>query len=209
MTTEMDGRRLRGEKARARVLARSTVIASTDGLEGLTIGRVAVDAGISKSNITVLFGDKEALQLATLERAVEMFDEAVVQPALRKPTPLARLRALTELWFAFVEKRTLPGGCFITAVSSEYRTRPGRIRDRINEHRASGRARMRKLIREAKACGQIRTDADEAQLVFDLFAYQAAANVAALMGDEEQFERARRTTRKRIRSVAVEGKRQS
>ncbi len=65
---ETDGRRARGERARAQVLEHATAIASTDGLEGLTIGRVATDAGVGKGNIQVLFGDKETLQPAQAER---------------------------------------------------------------------------------------------------------------------------------------------
>ena len=78
---ETDGRRQRGERARAQVLEHATAIASTDGLEGLTIGRVATDAGVGKGNIQVLFGDKETLQLATLDAGVVHYRATVVEPA--------------------------------------------------------------------------------------------------------------------------------
>jgi AcrR family transcriptional regulator len=198
-----DGRRIRGDKARAHILAQSRLIASTDGLDGLTLGRVAAEAGISKGNIQVLFGTREALQLATLESAADMYREMVVEPALAQPSPLARLLALVDGWFAFVENRTLPGGCFVNAVSSEFRARLGPIRDRINHYRGQGRARFRNLIREAQAQGELRPDVDESQLVFDLFAHQAAANVAALIGDEEEFALARRMSQDRILEVAT------
>jgi AcrR family transcriptional regulator len=198
MVAEADGRRRRGDKARARILDHATVIASTEGLEGLSIGRVAAEAGVGKGNIQILFGDKEALQLATLERAVALYHTAVVEPAMAAPTPLARLIALVEGWFRFVENRTLPGGCFINAVSSEYRTRPGHIRDRINVSRAATRDRFRILIAEAKEANELRPDVDAEQLIFDLVACQAVANVAALMGDEAEFDMARSTSLARI-----------
>jgi AcrR family transcriptional regulator len=198
-----DGRRLRGDRARVRILAHSTLIASTDGLDGLTIGRVATEAGVSKGNIQVLFGDREALQLATLENAAGLYRTEVVEPALREASPLARLLALVDGWYAFVASRTLPGGCFTNAVSSEFRARPGRIRDRINAQRAQTRARFRQLIRQAKETGELRPDLDEAVLVFELVAGQAAANVAALMGDEEEFTLARTLSRVRIGSGAT------
>ena len=199
----LDGRRIRGDRARAHVLAHSTSIASIDGLDGLTLGRVAADAGVGKGNIQVLFGDREALQLATLEGAVGLYKTAVIDPALRETSPLARLSALVDGWYAFVEARTLPGGCFINAVSSEYRARPGPIRDRINGHRADKRARFRQLIAEAKTAGELRVDVDDAQLTFELLAYQAAANVAALMGEEEEFALARRSSRDRLNAAIV------
>lgn len=197
--TKVNGRRLRGARARAEILVRSARIASIDGLEGLSIGRVAAEAGVGKGNIQVLFGDKESLQLATLEKAVELFYSTVIFPAMTKKTALAKLLALVEGWFDYVEKRALPGGCFVNAVSSEYRAREGRIRDRIVEHRVATRDRYRKLITDAKSAGELRADTDVEQLVFDLVANEAVANVAALMEENEEFERARSTSLGRIR----------
>jgi AcrR family transcriptional regulator len=196
---KINGRRLRGERARAQILTRSAWIASTDGLEGLSIGRVAAEAGVGKGNIQALFGDKETLQFATLEKAVELFHATVIFPAMDKKTPLAKLLALVEGWFEFVQNRTLPGGCFVNAVSNEFRARPGRIRERIMEHRVATRDRYRKLITEAKMAGELRADLDVEQLVFDLVANEAVANVAALLEDTQEFDRARSTSLNRIR----------
>lgn len=196
----MNARRLRGDRSRAKILGHSTRIASEVGLEGLSIGRLAEAAGVGKGNIQVLFNDKETLQLATLEEAVEVYNAAVTNPAMSKNTPLERLLALVKGWFAFVEKRILPGGCFMHAVSSEYRLRPGRVRDRINGHRAAIRDRLRRVIAEAKAAGEMRDDVDAEQLIFDLIASESAANVALLMGDTEEFRRARSTSLERIRA---------
>lgn len=188
---ETDRRRIRGEKARAGVLAHSARIASMEGLEGLTFGRLATEAGVAKGNIQVLFGDKEALQLATLESAVDLYRAAVVAPAMALARPAERLRALVTGWFQFVQGRSLPGGCFLTAASSEYRTRPGAIRDRVNQHRNEARARFETLAREAIAAKELPASTDPARLAFDLLAYQAIANVAAAMGDKAQFAMAR------------------
>ncbi|MGO4683531.1 TetR/AcrR family transcriptional regulator [Hyphomicrobium sp. 2TAF46] len=196
---QTDGRRLRGDRARAQILARAVTISSTEGLEGLSIGRVAAEAGVGKGNIQVLFGDKEALQLATLDSAAELYRTNVIVPAMEQPTPLKRLLALVDGWFCFVEQRTLPGGCFVNAVSNEYRARPGRIRDRINAHRAATRERFRNLIREAVEVGELRPEVDVDQLVFELVACQAAANVAALMNDRDEFIRAWRMSLDRVR----------
>ncbi len=187
----LDGRRLRGERARARVLDEAVKLLSVEGLDGLTFGQVADMAEVGKSNLQVLFGDKENLQLAALAHAIGLYHAQVIVPAMRKRTPLARLRALMSGWFDFVETRQLPGGCVITAVSSEYRARPGPLRDAILQYREAGRARLYGLIREAKAQGQIAAGADEAKLVMELLAYQAFANVAASLDDKAEFDRAK------------------
>jgi AcrR family transcriptional regulator len=193
-----DGRRVRGDRARAQILTHSTAIASIEGLDGLTIGRLAAEASVGKGNIQVLFGDKESLQLATLQSAVDLYRAAVIEPALTQPSPLRQLQALVEGWFGFVEERTLPGGCFINATSNEYRARPGRIRDQVKQHRFEARSRLKGLIVEAKKLGELRSDVDEAQFSFELLAFQAAANVAALMGDEEEFSLAREASQQRL-----------
>ncbi|SOB87126.1 transcriptional regulator, TetR family [Sphingomonas guangdongensis] len=196
-----DGRRVRGDRARAQILTHSTAIASVEGLDGLTIGRLAAEANVGKGNIQVLFGDKESLQLATLRSAVDLYRVAVIDPALTQPSPLLQLQALVEGWFEFVEKRTLPGGCFINAASNEYRARPGRIRDQVKEHRSEARSRFRGLIVKAKKLGELRPNVDETCLAFELLAYQSAANVAALMGDEEEFLLARQASQQRLAAV--------
>lgn len=187
----LDGRRLRGERARARVLDEAVKLLSVEGLGGLTFGQVAEKAETGKSNLQVLFGDKENLQLAALAHAIALYHVQVVEPAMRKRTPLARLRALMNGWFDFVETRQLPGGCVITAVSSEYRARPGPLRDAIQQYRQAVRTRLYGLIRDAKAQDQITAETDEPKLVMDLLAYQAFANVAALMDDKAEFGRAK------------------
>lgn len=200
---ETDGRRLRGERARAQVLEHATAIASTDGLEGLTIGRVATDAGVGKGNIQVLFGDKETLQLATLDAGVVPYLTTVVEPAMALERPLARLRALTEGWFDYVAAGLSPGGCFVCAASYEYRARPGAIQDRVRGHRESVRARFRDVIAAGQAAGELRADLDVDQLIFEIESFRSNANVAFLMGEIAVFERARRSTQARIDAAAV------
>jgi AcrR family transcriptional regulator len=203
--TISDGRRRRGAKARASILARAIDVASTDGLEGLTIGRLASDVGISKGNIAVLFHGKVALQLATLDAATDVFVARVVTPALTGSTPLQRLRALCDGWFDYVQRRTFPGGCMLYATSNEYRARPGAIQDRVKHHREAWHRLLAATIKAAQQAGEIRVDLAASQLVFELTAFQSAANTAALLGDRQTFVRARRSTRERIVAATERG----
>ncbi|WP_020179694.1 TetR/AcrR family transcriptional regulator [Methylopila sp. M107] len=193
-----DRRKARGAKSRALILERAAAIASTDGLDGLTIGRLATEAGVAKSNVQVLFGDKEALQLATIDWVGQIHDATIVGPARAEASPLARARAMVENWFAFVERRQLPGGCFMNAVSSEFRARPGAIRDRVAGRRAEKRRRYVETLRDAQDAGEIGVEIDPDELAFELLAFQALANIAFTIGDDEEFERARALSRKRL-----------
>ena len=193
-----DRRRARGNQSRAVVLEHAVAIASTEGLECLTIGRLAAEAGVAKGNIQVLFGDKEALQLATVDWASALVEAEIVTPALAEPDPLKRLGLLVERWFAFVESRRLPGGCFMNALASEYRCRPGAVRDRVSARRAEKTARYAACVEEARAAGAVPADVDPQQVAFELLAFQAAANVAATIGDDACFARARETSLRRV-----------
>lgn len=195
---ETDGRRRRGLKSRAQVLDQALRVASTRGLAGLTIGSLASDLGISKGNITILFNDKETLQLRTIDAGVDFFVSRVVRPATTAPTPYKQLQKLCGLWFDYVETRALPGGCIMTAISSEYRAQPGVLQDRIVHHRTAWHSLITKTIRAARDSGEIDARVDIDQLAFELISYQAAANTAAFIGDKKLFLRAKRTTFARI-----------
>src|SRR3954470_3204052 len=91
---ERDGRRVRGDKTRRAILARAMQIASTEGLEGLSLGQLAADLGISKSGLFAHFGSKEELQLKTLRAARRIFYDSAVRPALDEPEGIERLTAL-------------------------------------------------------------------------------------------------------------------
>ena len=66
---------MKGERTRQSILEHAVDLASLEGLEGLTIGRLADELGMSKSGLFAHFGSKEELQLATIEAARERFIE--------------------------------------------------------------------------------------------------------------------------------------
>ena len=80
---------LRGDRTKRAILAKAVDIASVEGLEGLSIGRLASELGVSKSGLFAHFGSKLELQLETVQAASELFEEHVWQPGRR---PRARRR---------------------------------------------------------------------------------------------------------------------
>src|SRR5260370_5524153 len=131
LRAKTEGRRRRGLKARATVLNRAIDVASKNGLGGLTIGGLARDLDISKGNITILFGDKESLQLRTLDAAMDIFYSKVVRPAMTERSPLKRLQKLCNLWFDSVEQRLFAGGGMFSAPSNENSARPRLVQNRL------------------------------------------------------------------------------
>src|SRR5436309_15808361 len=90
--------------SRAQTLAAAVQLASVVGLEGLTIGRLADRLGMSKSGLVGRFGSKQQLQLATLEKAADIFRLAVYEPASSSPPGLARLQAICDAWVAYLHR---------------------------------------------------------------------------------------------------------
>ena len=148
-------RRADGERSRRAILEAAAQLATTEGLEGLSIGHLADHIGISKSGLYSHFGSKEELQLATVETAREIFDADVVQPAESLPDPLARLQALCERFISHVERRVFAGGCFFASVGAEFDTHPGPVKERVAELQGEWQARLETLIQEAQAAGDL------------------------------------------------------
>ncbi len=187
-----DGRRARGMRSRAALLERSVQLASRDGLEGLSVGALAADLGVHKSNVFALFGSKEELQLATLAAAREMLIELVVIPALASPEGLLRLLAIGEAWCDYFVSDVFVGGCFLCAASAEMDGRPGPVRDAVEAVMREWLGVLRFNVEAAIAAGELAADVDPDAMAFRLNALGMAANwQRQLLHDPTGIEHAR------------------
>jgi AcrR family transcriptional regulator len=199
-------RRSDGERSHAAILAEAARLASVTGLEGLSIGGLARETGMSKSGLYAHFGSKRGLQLATVEEAAELFKRVVVSPALERPRGVERLRAACELFLDHVEERVFPGGCFFASAAAD--SQPGPARDRLAEFQAEWLGFLTGLAREARRTGELGADLDPDQVAFELNAMLLAANSAfCLHGDESAFARAREGIAGRLRLPSRPGPR--
>lgn len=183
----------KGQASRDTILRTAATLATTRGLDGLSIGDLAAEVGMSKSGLYAHFKSKEELELATIATAAAIFDREVVQPATGAPAGTARLRALVNSFLSYLERRVFPGGCFFAAVAMELDTRPGPTRDRVVEMLNSWRASLRQCLVDAQASREIdpRTDVDQA--VFEVQAMLFAANFLFVMtNDPIRLTQARR-----------------
>ena len=124
-------RKARGDRTRQAILEVAVDVASAEGLEGLTIGRLAAELSMSKSGLFAHFGSKEELQLATVEAARDIFIREVIRPSFEAGKGLARLWKLCDVWLAYVRSEVFRGGCFFAAAAAEFDGRPGLVRDRV------------------------------------------------------------------------------
>src|SRR5215475_4458588 len=124
-------RRSKGQASRDTILLAAARLATTKGLEGLSIADLAAEVGMSKSGLYAHFKSKEELELATIATAAAIFDREVLQPVTRAPAGIARLKSLANAFLSHLERRVFPGGCFFAAVAAELDTHPGPAHDRV------------------------------------------------------------------------------
>jgi AcrR family transcriptional regulator len=187
-----DGRRAGGMRNRGAILEHSVQLASRDGLEGLSVGALAADVGVHKSNVFALFGSKEELQLATLAAAREMLIELVVVPTLNAPEGLPRLLAIGEAWCDYFLSDAFVGGCFLCAASTEMDGRPGPLRDAVAAVMREWLTVLSLNIDAAIAAGELAANVDSAAMAFRLNALGMAANwQRQLLDDRTGIEHAR------------------
>ena len=181
------------EGSRAETLDAAVELASVVGLEGLTIGRLADDLGMSKSGLVGRFGSKEQLQLAALEQAAEVFRRTVYEPAAAAPPGLARLEAICDAWVAYLRRPPFSGGCFLTTAMVEFDARPGPVNDAV---RKVMRRWLGVLEREASTAienGELAAGTDPKDVAFTINALAVGANCDyQLNRNQRSLERVRR-----------------
>jgi AcrR family transcriptional regulator len=196
-------KRLRGAKTREAILRKAVSLASIEGLEGLTIGKLAAELGISKSGLFAHFGSKEELQLAVVETARRIFVERVIRPALTEKG-LKRLRMLYENWISYADSKGFPGGCFFSAASLEFDDRPGKVRDEIVTSMKLWLEMLEGTARAAQTANEIKKDVDPHQVAFEMHALAAAANWSSrLFQDKTAFRTARSAVRQRLEQIST------
>lgn len=190
--TTIEPRPAKGERTRQTILETAVDIASVEGLEGLTIGRLAEALSMSKSGLFAHFGSKLELQLATVDAARSIFIGEVIMPTLAGEPGLARLWTLCDTWFLYIQSGVFRGGCFFAAASAEFDSRPGLVRDKIAAIMKEWLAKLVRGIMESQAAGHLQPDSEPEQIAFVINSLQMGANWAfQLYGDRLAFDRAR------------------
>src|SRR5258708_1886671 len=141
-----------GERSRSRVLEQAAALATLEGLDGISIARLADATGMPKSSVYVLFGSKEKLQLATIDAALASFQ-------------------------SYVERRVFPGGCFFVTASAELGGRPGPVHDRVALYQGLWRNLLAGTAKDAQAANELPPDSDPEQLAFELGTILAGTNI--------------------------------
>jgi AcrR family transcriptional regulator len=200
-----DGRRRRGNRTRESILQAAADLAPVEGLEGLTIGRLAAELGMSKSGLFAHFGSKEELQLATIDAARRRFVEHVVKPSRHLPRGRERVEMLLRDWLRYYRDQVFAGGCFFHTVKAEFDSRPtSAVRRVVTEDAREFLAFLTREVRKAQEAGDLDPAVEPEQIAFELDALGAAAHQHfQLTHDPAVFDRAERAMTARLDALAV------
>jgi AcrR family transcriptional regulator len=197
-------RRSDGERSRTAILREAARMATVEGLDGLSLARLADAVGMSKSGLFAHFGSKEELQLATIDTASAIFEELVIDPAAAEPAGLPRLRAYVARFLDHVEEAVFPGGCFFISAMGELDTHPGPARDSALAFSQRWVALLAEQVAAAQEAGELDGSADPAQVAFELHAYMVLGNMQFVASsDAAALEHVRRAVEGRLEALAA------
>jgi AcrR family transcriptional regulator len=157
----------KGDLTRHAILEAGLKMASSVGLENVTIGELAKETSMSKSGLFAHFQSKENLQIEILGFAGQVFADNVIVPALNVPAGVERIQALVDKWIAWTKRLT--GGCIFVSASTEFSDRPGPVRDFLLRLQADWLESLTRMARSAMRAGEFREDIDPGQFAFDLY----------------------------------------
>jgi AcrR family transcriptional regulator len=191
-----------GPGTRRRILLEAVRLTRLEGLQALSIGRLAAATGLSKAGLFRHFGSKTALQLAVLEASVDAFRNRVIVPALRAPSGLARLERLLDAWLEWTAGGD--GGCPLLGASVELDDQPGALREYLVDKQRAWLDCVRAATRRALTEGAFAADLDVEQFAFEFNAIGLSFNFSRrLLEDAAADARARSAWQRLVASAAA------
>ena len=157
----------KGQQTKAAIVDAALVLATREGLEGLSIGVLAEATHMSKSGVFAHFGSREELQISVVREYFCRFEAEIFQPAMAEPRGLPRLRALFANWMRRVAVE-IRSGCVFISGAAEFDDRAGPVRDALCDSVNAWLDALTRAVVQAREAGHLRFDADEQQVAFEI-----------------------------------------
>jgi AcrR family transcriptional regulator len=194
---------LKGEETRRKILTQALKIGAQEGLAALTIGRLAEELRMSKSGVFARFHSKQALELATLEMARNLFADSVMRPARTSRAGIARLWNLCDLWLQHIEQRIFPGPYFFNGAFFEYAAQSGPVAQAIARIAREWLDTIREAVREGQKRKELREETDAQQIAREFNGCLMGAHWAYLLKGRECCDKARNALLGRLQELST------
>ena len=182
----------KGQQTKLAIVEAALNLSTEIGLEGLSIGVLAEVTHMSKSGVFAHFGSREELQISVIREYFHRFEQEVFYPALGARRGLPRVQALFANWMKRVAVE-IQSGCIFISGAAEFDDRPGPVRDALASSVQTWLGAMLRAVVLAKECGDLRADADEHQVAFEIHGLILALHYEArFLQNPGSIERAHR-----------------
>jgi AcrR family transcriptional regulator len=181
----------RGDDTKLNILEIGLDLASRVGLEAVTIGDLAKTAHMSKSGLFSHFQSKENLQVELLRYAGELFSQNVVVPALKTHAGIPRIKAVVDNWIRWSE--ALTGGCIFVTASSDFKDRPGKVRDFLLKQQHGWIDSLRRIAQSAVKEGDFHNDTDCDQFAFEFYSLLLGFHLYTTLLDSADIKKRQQT----------------
>ena len=158
----------KGEATRERILESAAELIYRHGVQGTSNDALRRAAGVSGSQLTHYFPDKESLVRAALAWRAESMMGLREDPPRGPLDSMAALRAWADTYLGNPD--VVAGGCSFGSLAAEVLKSDLDVNDAIAEGFARWRAQFRDGLTAMRARGELRPDADPDQLATSLMA---------------------------------------
>ncbi len=177
----------KGNQTKQQILDVALQMATETSLNDLTIGKLAVATGLSKSGLFSHFNSKENLQLAVIEYAHAVFRAKVTDPVLQITSPLARLTAACGNWLNWYQLQAKT--CIFISAAVEFDDQPGPIRDKLSRDLQLWLSFLRDTILQAIEANELNPNLDTEQLVYEIYSLYLGSQQMLWVGLEDKEHR--------------------
>ncbi|THU00248.1 TetR/AcrR family transcriptional regulator [Lampropedia puyangensis] len=154
------------QQTRQAILNAAMRLVAQVGLEGLSIGGLADEAGMSKSGVFAHFGSREELQIAVVAHYHQNFQDEVFTPSMTEPRGLPRLNRMVQLWMERIVS-TADSGIFISG-AVDFDDRPGPVRDALKQSVRTWMGAVQRAVQQSQEEGHLCAQREPEQLVFEI-----------------------------------------
>ncbi len=202
-----NGARGNGERGgRATLVAEAVQLLSREGIDGMSIGKLAERTGYSKGGIMAHFSSKEELVLALVEESVAMARAYFREQLKDAGTPTERLSRTLRTYGRYWQSGLFEGGCLFLNLAVDAIDATDEIALALRKAARTFISDFANVVRIGQATGEFRRDADPDDIGEKLMSLCVGAGWTYRMtGDPEIFDRMQPAVDQIVRGIVLRG----